>query len=309
MKKKKIGILGLGGVGGFIGAPLAKAFANDAQVDIIFICRGATKIAINEAGLTLESVNGTYTVKPDLVSDDPNAIGELDVLIVATKSYGLVQAVKSYQACIAPHTLIVTQQNMVNAGETIRAHLGQLGQIVEGCIYVASNIKSPGYIKHLGGPGKVHIGGDKQHEWLAALLQQAGVDTTFHEEIKPVLWKKFLFLSPSAAVTATYNVTFGQLAQDQELMRLFENLMKEVQAIAAKYNVSLTSENIQAAIQLLKSLPFQSKSSFQLDVEQNPQKTEKAFLIDFIVEQGARLGVAVPHYQQIRDKIDPLTTA
>ncbi|OJJ20951.1 hypothetical protein BKI52_10250 [marine bacterium AO1-C] len=307
MKKKKIGILGLGGVGGFIGAPLAKAYANDPLVEIIFICRGITKETIDKEGLTLESVNGTYNVKPDVVSDDPEAIGTLDALIVATKSYGLIQALNSYEACISADTLIVTQQNMVNAKETILKNISiNQDQIVEGCIYVASNIKSPGYIKHLGGPGTVHIGGDKQHEWIANLLQQGGVDTTFYAAIKPVLWKKFLFLSPSAAVTAAYNVTFGQLAQNEELMNLFESLMQEVQSLASKYGVNLKDEDTQAAIQLIKTLPLQSKSSFQLDVEKNPQKTEKAFLIDFMVENGAQLGVDVQNYQKVSSKINAL---
>jgi len=307
MKKKKIGILGLGGVGGFIGAPLAQAYANDPAVEVIFICRGATKEVIQQAGLTLESVNGTYIVKPHLVSDDPEEIGVLDALIVATKSYGLVQALKSYQACIAEHTLIVTQQNMVNSAEVIREHLPDgKGQIVEGCIYVVSNIKSPGHIKHLGGPGKVLIGGNKQHAWIADLLQKATVNTTFYEEIKPVLWKKFLFLSASAAVTAAYNVTFGQLAKSEELMQLFHNLMTEIQTLATKYQVTLSIEDIEAATKLIKSLSQDSKSSFQLDVEQNPQKTEKAFLVDFVVDNGTRLGIEVSNYQKIKDRLDAL---
>lgn len=307
MKKKRIGILGLGGVGGFIGAPLAQAYVNDPEVEVIFICRGATKEVIQQTGLTLESVNGTYTVKPNLTSDDPEEIGILDALIIATKSYGLVQAIKSYQTCIADHTLIVTQQNMVNSAEVIQEHLPiNQAQIVEGCIYVVSNIKGPGHIKHLGGPGKVLIGGNKQHTWIADLLQKATINTTFYEEIKPVLWKKFLFLSASAAVTATYNVTFGQLAKDEKLMQLFENLMTEIQALAAKYKVNLSAADIESAKKLIKSLSHDSKSSFQLDVEQNPKKTEKAFLVDFVVDNGARLGVEVSNYQKIKEKLDAL---
>lgn len=307
MNKKRIGILGLGGVGSFIGAPLVKAYANDPQVEIIFICRGATLEVISQKGLTLESVNETYTVNPDMVSDQPTQIGILDVLIVTTKSYGLVKAIKSYESCIGSHTLIVTQQNMVNAAELIRQHLPTQGQILEGCIYVASNIKRPGYIKHLGGPGKVYIGGNPQYAWVAELLQKGRVDTTFTQKIKPVLWKKFLFLSPSAAVTAAYQVTFGQLFENKELMQRFENLMQEVQTMAAKHDVTLSAENILESKQLLGTLPYHSKSSFQLDFEKNPQQTEKAFLVDFMVENGERLGVNVQNYQKIAEKMKALT--
>lgn len=309
MEKKRIAILGLGGVGGFIGAPLAKSYINDPQVDIVFICRGETKKVINQQGLTFESVDGTYTIKPELASDQPSEIGILDVLIVATKSYGLVQAIKSYQTCINQNTLIVTQQNMVNSAEVIRENIPTIqGQIIEGCIYVASNIKSPGHIKHLGGPGKVLLGGEVECQWLIDLLQQAGLKVTFQENIKPILWKKFLFLSPSAGVTAAYNATFGQLRDSEDLMQLFENLMGEVQTLAEKFGVSLSTEDIQASKQILNMLPYHSKSSFQLDVEKKTQKTEKVFLVDFIIENGRQLGVDVSYYQKINNRINSLTT-
>jgi 2-dehydropantoate 2-reductase len=39
----RIGILGLGGVGGYFGGLLAKAYAESDQFEIVFIARGETK--------------------------------------------------------------------------------------------------------------------------------------------------------------------------------------------------------------------------------------------------------------------------
>ena len=49
----RIGILGLGGVGGYFGGLLAKAYYKSDDIEIIFIARGETQKAIAENGLKI----------------------------------------------------------------------------------------------------------------------------------------------------------------------------------------------------------------------------------------------------------------
>ena len=49
----KIGIVGMGGVGGYFGGKLAKAFENSSRHEIIFIARGDHLKAIQDKGLQL----------------------------------------------------------------------------------------------------------------------------------------------------------------------------------------------------------------------------------------------------------------
>ena len=51
--KKRIGILGLGGVGGYFGGLLAKAYFDSGTIEIVFIARGETKKAITANGLKI----------------------------------------------------------------------------------------------------------------------------------------------------------------------------------------------------------------------------------------------------------------
>lgn len=302
---KKIGIVGLGGIGGFIGAPLVKHYKENEGVQIIFICRGRTKDAICQNGLTIESSNDKYTVHPALVSDDPNEIGMLDVLIIACKSYSLDKVVSEYKRCIKATTVIITLQNMVNAKEVIQHTLPDHKHILEGCIYVASNVKQSGYILHVGGPGKIYIDGEQEHEWLLELLQNGGLDVSFVKNIKEVLWKKFLFVAPVAAITTAYNITFGQLADDKAMMETLENMMVEIQSLAKINNIVLTDEDILASREMLSKFPYQSKSSLQLDFEGNKQ-TEKYFLVDYVIENALKNGIAPQYYESINAKISAL---
>ncbi len=55
--KTRIGILGMGGVGGFFGGQLAKKFEKSNDVEIICIARGKTLKQLQEKGLTLLETN------------------------------------------------------------------------------------------------------------------------------------------------------------------------------------------------------------------------------------------------------------
>ncbi|MCC9065706.1 ketopantoate reductase family protein [Flavobacterium piscisymbiosum] len=299
----KIGILGIGGIGGFVGAPLAKKY-KDSETKIIFICRGETKKAIQNEGLLFESKGETTTIIPDLVSDNPTEIGILDVLILTSKSYSLKDVLSTYKDCINEKTIIITLQNVVNAKEIIRETLPEAGQIMEGCIYVASNVKQAGHVQHVGGPGKIFVGG-KENIQLIKLLTAGGLDITYVENINEILWKKYLFVAPVAGITSAYKVTFGQLLEDENLMHILENMMIEIQSLAKKNNINLTNEDIETSKDLLTKFPFESKSSLQLDFE-NDNQTEKQFLVDYVIENAKKYGIETPFYNGVNEKIKTL---
>lgn len=299
----KIGILGIGGIGGFVGAPLAKKY-KDSTTKIIFICRGETKNAIQNEGLLFESKGVKETIFPDLASDNPSEIGILDVLILTCKSYSISNILSTYKDCINAETIIITLQNVVNAKEIIRETLPEVGQIMEGCIYVASNVKKPGYVQHVGGPGKIFVGG-KENNPLIDLLVSGGLDITYVANFNQILWKKYLFVAPVAAITSAYKVTFGQLLADQNLMHILENMMIEIQSLASKNNINLTKEDIETSKELLTKFPFESKSSLQLDFE-NHNQTEKQFLVDYVIENAGKYEIETPYYNGVNEKINTL---
>src|SRR5690606_31028820 len=130
----RIGILGMGGIGSFVGAKLAKNYSADKHTAMIFICRGKTKENILNDGLLLSTKNDTIKVHPDLVSDNPEEIGLLDLLLVCTKSFSLANAVKQYQNCLKTETIIIPLLNGVNAKNIIAENIQhKSSKILEGC--------------------------------------------------------------------------------------------------------------------------------------------------------------------------------
>lgn len=295
----------MGGIGSFVGAPLTRHFKDDADTEIIFICRGTTKEVIQQNGLTFTSGDNTYTSFPDLTSDQPDDIGILDILIIATKSYDLKNALRQFEECINEQTILLPLQNVVNAKELIQESLDKKAIVLEGCIYVASNIEKAGHVKHLGGPGKIFFGNKEgqNFQWVEDLCKKAGIDANYSRDIKLILWKKYLFVSPLAAITAACDITFGELRDDKKLMQRFERMMNEVKNVAALFNVKLSQKHIQDSLNMIKNFPYRAKSSLQLDVENQAQQTEKSYLVDYIIHNGSQNDVDVSVYQTMNTKL------
>lgn len=303
----KIGILGMGGVGTFVGAKLTKNYENDEETQIIFICRNKTKEAIANNGFTLIAADKTIRARPYLVSDKPDEIGLLDILIIATKSYALGPAISEYQDCLKEDTIIIPLQNGVNAKNIIENHIDHdSSKILEGCIYIVSNIEEPGVVKHMGGPGKIFFGNNDSQDfgWVGEILVKGGLDITYTKDIREILWKKYLFVSPLSTMSTALNITLGELAEDSKYMAKLEKMMVEVQELANKHKVALTEEDIEASLAMLSKFPYKSKTSLQLDFENRNPHTEKNILVDFVIKNGEKFGVDTEHYREMNNIIN-----
>ena len=115
--KTRIGILGMGGVGGYFGGLLAKAYAKSDSIEIVFIARRETQKTIAQDGLKIILDESEMTVFPSIVSDDSKIIGKLDYLICATKTYDIEESLLSFKTNITKNTIILPLYNGVDAPE------------------------------------------------------------------------------------------------------------------------------------------------------------------------------------------------
>lgn len=155
-KDKRIAILGLGGVGGYLGAKLLSA-ARPAGVEIAFVARGKTFDFLENNGLHFEFGGQKVIIHPDGMLESGSPSTPFDIVILATKSPGLVAAVKQNQGIFSDNTLVIPLQNMVDAASRIRPFVNG-AEVLDACIYLISNVTSPGRVRHLGGPGKIVAG-------------------------------------------------------------------------------------------------------------------------------------------------------
>lgn len=312
-RKIRIAVAGLGGIGGYIGGKLAQFYDRYDNVEVVFITRGEQLKAIKKNGLELISKEIVYHCFPTLASDDPTEIGKIDVFIMAAKSFSVVSILKEYANCITQNTTVLTTQNTVNGRSIIMPHLPKGAQLMEGSIYIASNKVKPGKVEHISGPAKYFFGTEGVFEnkgaELEKLLNYAGIDATYTPNITSVLWKKFMFVSPAAIVTALFEITFSEVVESTKSEHLYINLIAELMQLALSKNITIDDNTILANIQLLNNFKGYVKSSFQLDLEQN-KRTEVDALVNYVIKEGKRMNVATPHFEnalkQLREKYSNL---
>ena len=298
--KTRIAIAGIGGIGGYIGGKLAHFYAGDTAIEIIFIARGETYKAIHKNGLELISDGMVYTCTPDLVSNDPSEIGAIDVLIICTKAFAVEEVLMRYSSCLSRNTTIITTQNTVNGKEVITPHLPMGATLMEGSIYIASNVVQPGKVQHISGPAKFIFGSDGQHSAagvaIAVLLNNANIDTIYKPDIQSVLWKKFLFVSPVAIVTALHQITFSEITQSAAFRYLFVNLTTELVQLANAKKIETDENTLVNNINLLDSFKGSVKSSFQLDLGRN-KPSEIGSLVKYVIDEARLLQISLPHFE------------
>ncbi|MCA1919424.1 MAG: 2-dehydropantoate 2-reductase [Flavobacterium piscis] len=297
----RIGILGLGGVGGYFGGLLAKAYYKSEEIEVIFIARGETQKAIAENGLTIITDDSETVVYPKMVSNNPDEIGVLDYLICATKTYDIEESLLSLQQCIAQETVILPLYNGVDAPERIHKLFPE-NDILQGCVYIISMIFSPGTIRKIGFYEKLFFGSktasiSKLNE-LQSIFQKAKIESYLVENIEETVWEKFIFISALASVTSYLNQNIGQILSNPDAKAIYVKLLKEIEMVAKAKGLQLSDDIVNQTIVKLEKSPKEATSSMHRDYLAG-NKIEAASLTKFVVEEALKYGVKTPLYEKI----------
>jgi 2-dehydropantoate 2-reductase len=302
---KRIGILGLGGVGGYFGGLLAKAYLKSDAVEIIFIARGETQKAIAENGLKIITDTTEMIVYPTLVSNNPEEIGVLDYLICATKTYDIKESLLSLKQCIVQKTVILPLYNGLDAPERIQKIFPE-NDILQGCVYIISMIFSPGTIRKIGFYEKLFFGSktipvSKLNE-LQSIFQHAKIESYLVENIEETVWEKFIFISSLASATSYLNQNIGEILNNKESKLIYIQLLHEIQEVAKAKGLQLPNDIVNQTIVKLEKSPKEATSSMHRDLNAG-NKTEAISLTQFVVNEGLKYGVKTPLYEKIANAL------
>ncbi len=302
----KIAVAGIGGVGGYIGGKLALHYSGNKNVEVSFICRGATHQAIHENGLQLIIGGVTHACFPDKLVASATELGEVDVLLVCTKTYSVNEVLKQYSNCITPDTIVITTQNTISGKDNIGSLLSA-EQLVEGCIYISANRIAPGVIKQNAGPEKLIFGTNgKPIEHLTkinSLLKDAGIETILSSDINYWLWKKFMFVSAAAVATSVYAIPYAALTGNKEAFELYRALTAELLLIANKKGIRTDADTLESNCRLLETFSTDAMSSLLLDLK-NGYRAEISSLVVDVINTAKTLNVAAISYQQSLSELE-----
>ncbi len=297
--KIKIVIAGIGGVGGYFGGLLARAYAGNDDIEVYFLARGKHLSAIQENGLKVIKGDINFTAKPFLATDDVNKIGAADFIIISTKNYDLAEILIQISPCVTEKTVILPLLNGVEAVEKIRTQFPH-NLVPAGCAYIVSAIKNHGVIENMGNRQEIYFGlnqsTDERLILLEDLLKSAGIEACLSDEIAKLIWEKFIFLSCIATATSYLNKTVGELLQDHKTY--LTNLIKEASAIAKAKKIEVDENTEGKALKHYAALPFTATSSMQRDFDDHKPHTELNSITGYMVKLGKQLSIATPNFEE-----------
>ncbi len=304
----KICFFGVGGVGGYFGALVTNRFKHEHE--IFFIARGAHFESIRANGLTLKMNGGSKVINvvPGSCTSSVQNMPVCDIIILSVKEYDLANAVKEIKKITNEKTIILPLLNGVDIYERIREHLHN-GIVLPSCVYIGTHIESPGVINQNGGEGKIFTGSDPRFpdyypELLLNLMKESSARIEWMgNKINTSIWAKFIFIAAFGLVTATYDKTLGEILGDAELSRETKAIMDEIDSIARQLMIPLPSDIVQSSFEIAKQFPFETKTSFQRDVESKGEIHEGDLFGGTILRYGEELNIPTPVTSSVYAKL------
>ena len=301
----RIGVFGSGGVGGYFGGRLAEA-----GEDVRFVARGAHLAAMRERGLRVTSPAGDFVVHPVHTSDDPSALGEVDVVLVAVKAWQVAEAADMIRPMLGAETFVVPLQNGIEAPDTLAAALGR-NRVLGGLCRIIAYVEGPGHIRHAGVPPSVTFGeldalGSARAEALRAAFARArGVRAEVAPDVRAAMWEKFLFIAATSGVGALTRAPAGIIRSQPETRALLTQALTEIHAVALAQGIALPADAVNTTLTFVDSLPADGTMSMQRDViDGRPSELEAQ--IGAVIRLGEARGVPVPLHRTIYAALLPL---
>ncbi|WP_374634663.1 ketopantoate reductase family protein [Ferrovibrio sp.] len=293
----RIGIIGVGGVGGYFGGLLAQA-----GHDVVFVARGTHLAAIQQDGLSIDSqVKPIKGLRVHAVND---AAGEkpCDLVLIAVKLWDTDSALAAAKPLVGADTRIASLQNGIEATDKVLAAFGP-EHALGGVAQIGASIGQPGLIKHAGTMARLQLGALTGERLplladFAAAAQQAGFDFNEPDSISRALWEKFVFLASFSGVTALTRCSIGPIMAEPKTRALYAAAVREACAVADAKGAGLAPNHAERAIDFTAKLPGHMKASMLHDLERGA-RLELPWLSGAVAALGAQLGVPTPTHSFI----------
>lgn len=307
----KLAVIGMGGIGGYLGGLLAKA-----GEDVAYIARGETLERIRTKGLQVHSeLHGSFNVQPRIVTQDAEAIGIVDAVFVCVKGYSIESAYKSIAPVVRQNTLVIPLLNGVGISATLKKLLGK-GIVLDGCMYITSEAIAVGIISQKDKYNKIVIGGKnldaatlKQIEQLAAIVERSGVQCIVSNDAEADIWAKYNFNCAFSVVTALYGINAGELRADPKKVEMLQALSQEAAQVAKALGISQPEDIVERSMKIMWVMKDEGTSSLKRDIQAGATSEIELFSGE-ICRLAATCGIEVPvscrAYEELKCKIQEI---
>lgn len=289
---KKVGVLGAGAVGASIASMIIEASGVSTNTAAALIADGERAARLGRDGISVNSKKYHPAVKDR---------GPFDLIIVATKSFGLRDALPLLQRAAGSNTLMMSLLNGISS-EAILADALPNGarRVIPAMIVGIDALRDASGVRYLN-RGTIHFGSDPAsfpvpEESILAVgrfLSGAGIPFVVSDDIRRTLWWKFMVNVGINQVSAVVRGDYGLFQRSSDAMELMRMAMSEVVELSKLEKTGLNDADIEEWVRTLMGLDPEGKTSMLQDVEAGRQ-TEADLFAGTVLELAGKHGVRVP---------------
>lgn len=301
----KIAMFGSGGVGGYFGGRLAYA-----GQDVTFIARGAHLAAMTESGLRVDSIGGDFMVKPVKATDSPQSVGPVDLILLATKTWQLNEAIEGMKPMVGEETVILPLINGIEHMDVLQNAFG-LKHVLGGLCRISAVKTGPGHIQHVGIQPSMAFGelDNAKSERVESLRQMfaslPGIVVEVPTNIMVAMWDKFIFISATSGVGAVTRQTMGEFRSNPETREMLMHSMEEAAAVGRARGVPLPENIVTDIMARIDAIAPDVTASMQKDIMAG-RPSELEAQNGAVVRMGHELKIPVPTHEKIYEALLPL---
>jgi len=289
-------ILGAGGVGGLVGAALAKSG------DAVTVVVRPEALKDYPAELSLVSPLGSFSVPVERVSEIAQPF---DVLWIAVKATHLEEALREIKNA-EQIGVIIPLLNGIDHVALLRSRFGH-DKVVPATIGVESERAAPGKIIHRSKFVRLTVSSSGESRLSSTLekLTQFGFNCQFNADEMKMLWNKLVILAPCALTTTASALTMGEVYSDPVWRERMIAAMYEACAVAT---ASGTPMDPATFLRFFEGLPPVARSSMQKDVAAgNPPELDG--IAGPILRRAQEYKIEVPVTRELVEMIRGKSTA
>lgn len=296
----RFAVVGVGAVGGLIGARLQQA-----GHDVAFLARGSTAAHLRAHGLVIDSVDGNLTLPHITVAERAADIGVVDCVLATVKATQLGAIAPTLAPLIGAHTVVIPMQNGVEASTQLADALGA-GHVLEGVCRVIAALDGPGHVRHTAVKPVVEFGprpgaplgaaAVATADALSAIFEGAGLVPLRPADMAIASWEKFLFIEPIGVVCAASRQSFGVVRTVPELRAVVDAAVQEVISVGRAVGVAWPADARERVWERYDSLPAESSTSMARDLVAG-RPSEFDAQTGAVVRLADRHGVDIPAHR------------
>jgi 2-dehydropantoate 2-reductase len=288
----RIAIVGAGAMGSVYAGLLG-----DAGNDVWAIDPWAEHVAaIRDYGLRLEGASGDRTVRVSATTD-PGDVGEVDLVVIATKTMDVQAAAESSRELLGPETVVLPLQNGLGSPEVVAEVVGHERVVVGIAGGFGASVVAPGHVHHhgmevvrLGEPGGPV---SPRVERIAEAWREAGFTVQAEGDVARLVWEKLICNVCFSGTCTVLERTIGEVLDDPQAWSVASVCAREAYEVGLASGVAIGFDDPVAHAAAFGERIRDARPSMLLD-RLAGRPTEIDAINGAIPRRAAALGLAAP---------------